>query len=91
MVAVIAHRGASAVAPENTLAAFETATAMGADGIELDCQLSKDGHLVVIHDPTLERTTGRSGLVKDFTLAELKQLDAGAWFDQQFQESVYRL
>lgn len=69
MTMVIRHRGASAVAPENTMAAFQTALDMGADGVELDCQLTKDGHLVVIHDPTLKRTTGCDGLVKDYTLS----------------------
>lgn len=80
MVAVIAHRGASGVAPENTMAAFVRAVEMGADAIELDCQLSKDGQLVVFHDSTLVRTTGRSGFVKDATVDELRRLDAGSWF-----------
>lgn len=84
MTMVIGHRGASAVAPENTMAAFQTALDMGADGVELDCQLTKDGHLVVIHDPTLKRTTGCDGLVKDYTLSQLRHLDAGAWFNPRF-------
>lgn len=91
MVSVIAHRGASAVAPENTMAAFEQALSMGADGIELDCQLSKDGHLVVIHDITLQRTTGVTGFVKDFTAAQLQKLDAGSWFGSQFKEETIPL
>src|SRR5690606_11528357 len=82
---VTAHRGASAYAPENTMAAFEMALEMGADGIELDVQMSRDGHLVVIHDPTLERTTDGSGLVAQYTLAELRRVDAGAWFDERFR------
>lgn len=73
---VFAHRGASAYAPENTLPAFEKAVQMGADGVELDIHLSRDGQLVVIHDELLDRTTNGHGFVKDFTLAELKKLDA---------------
>lgn len=71
-VKVYAHRGASAYAPENTLPAFRLAEEQGADGIELDVHLSKDGELVVIHDEKLDRTTNGTGLVKDYTLAELK-------------------
>ena len=71
-VKVYAHRGASAYAPENTLPAFRLAEEQGADGIELDVHLTKDGELVVIHDEKLDRTTNGTGLVKDYTLAELK-------------------
>lgn len=74
---IIAHRGASANAPENTLAAFQLALDLGADGIELDVMLSKDHQLVVIHDDTVDRTTNGSGRVQDLTLAELQALDAG--------------
>ena len=74
---VFAHRGASAYAPENTLPAFALAARQGADGIELDVHLSKDGELVVIHDETLDRTTNGTGAVKDHTLAELQALCAG--------------
>ncbi|HEY8418452.1 MAG TPA: glycerophosphodiester phosphodiesterase [Limnochordales bacterium] len=81
---VIGHRGAAAVAPENTMASFALALQAGADGLELDFQLTKDGQLVVIHDQTLKRTTGADGMVKDRTLAELKQLDAGSWFAPRF-------
>jgi glycerophosphoryl diester phosphodiesterase len=80
----IAHRGASAYAPGNTLAAFRLALEMGADGFELDVMLSADGHLVVIHDDTVDRTTDGSGPVRQKTLAELKALDAGARFDLRF-------
>lgn len=73
---IFAHRGASAYAPENTLPAFEKAVDIGADGVELDIHLSRDGRLVVIHDEMLDRTTNGHGFVKDFTLAELKKLDA---------------
>ncbi len=76
---VIAHRGASTAAPENTIAAFERAITDGADAIELDVHLSRDDHPVVIHDDTLERTTNGSGPVRGHTMRELKRLDAGAW------------
>lgn len=85
MTKVFAHRGASADAPENTMAAFEMALEMGADAIELDVQMSRDGYLVVVHDPVLERTTDGEGFVKDYTLEELQRLDAGTWFDERFR------
>ena len=72
---VWAHRGASAYAPENTLEAFKLAVDMGADGIELDVQLSKDGELVVIHDEEIDRTSNGKGFVKDYTLKELKKFN----------------
>lgn len=75
-VMVYAHRGASAYAPENTLPAFRLAEEQGADGIELDVHLTKDGELVVIHDEKLDRTTNGVGLVRDYTLAELKRFCA---------------
>ena len=81
---ILAHRGASQRAPENTLAAFRLALDMGADGVELDVQLCKDGEAVVIHDFTVDETTGGQGWVKDFTLAELQALDAGAWYATEF-------
>ncbi|HEY8348030.1 MAG TPA: glycerophosphodiester phosphodiesterase [Symbiobacteriaceae bacterium] len=84
MVLRIGHRGASGTHPENTLVAFRQAVALGADGIECDVQRTRDGHLVVIHDPTLDRTTTLTGLVKDRTLAELRQADAGRWKGPQF-------
>ncbi|WP_420642368.1 glycerophosphodiester phosphodiesterase [Candidatus Leptofilum sp.] len=74
---IIGHRGASAEAPENTLAAFTLAQAQGADGIELDVQLSADGWPVVIHDSKLDRTTNGQGTVQQFPVAELQELDAG--------------
>lgn len=80
----IGHRGASGTTPELTRAAFLRALELGVDMIEIDIQLTKDGYLVVIHDHELERTTNGRGAVRDHTLAELKQLDAGAWFDQSF-------
>lgn len=75
--AIIAHRGASALAPENTLAAFRKAMEARADGIELDVHLSADGEVVVIHDADLSRTTNGQGKVHQTTLAELRKLDAG--------------
>jgi len=82
---VIAHRGASAAAPENTIAAFELAIAEGADGIELDVHLSSDDQPVVIHDERVDRTTNGSGSVRDRTLRELKRLDAGGWHGDRFR------
>jgi glycerophosphoryl diester phosphodiesterase len=82
---VIAHRGSAAYRPENTLAAFRNAIALGADYFELDCTLTKDGEVIVIHDDTLARTTGGApGNVHDFTLAELKKYDIGSWFDPTY-------
>ena len=83
--AIFAHRGASTRAPENTLAAFEMAVAENADGIELDVKLSADGHVVVIHDMTVDRTTGTHGRVKDLSLADLRALDAGSFFSEKFR------
>jgi len=79
-----AHRGASRLAPENTLSAFSAAVDAGADGIELDIQLSRDRIPVVIHDETVARTTNGAGRVRDLTLRELKSLDAGSWFAPEF-------
>lgn len=81
---VLAHRGASGYAPMNTIPAFELAVAQGADGIELDVHLSKDGHLIVLHDFTVDHTADGSGRAKDMTLEQLKELDAGAKFDARF-------
>lgn len=80
---VIAHRGASAYHPENTMSAFRAAYEMGAEMIELDVTLSKDGIPVVIHDETLDRTTNGAGTVSDFSLDELKKLDTGSWFSEE--------
>lgn len=83
----LAHRGASSLASENTITAFDKALEIGADGIEFDVQLSKDGVPVVIHDETLNRTTDGDGNVTDFTLEELKSLDAGSWFAPLFSRA----
>src|SRR5687767_7633355 len=100
---VVAHRGASAYAPEHTLAAYRLALEQGADFVEQDLAVTKDGILICLHDPTLERTTNveelfpdrssmvtwegktaRSWLANDLTLAEIRRLDAGSWFDRKF-------
>ena len=80
----IAHRGASAVAPANTLAAFEKAVELGADGIEFDVHLSADGVPVVIHDFSVDSTTDGSGRVAEMTIVQLAQLDVGSYFDPAF-------
>ncbi|MGT2910613.1 glycerophosphodiester phosphodiesterase [Streptococcus cameli] len=84
MTEIVAHRGSRINRPENTLSAFEEAVRVHADGIELDVHLSQDGHVVVIHDETVNRTTDGKGKVKDKTLAQLKALDAGSWFAPEF-------
>lgn len=76
-----AHRGASAVCPENTMAAFRRSLELGATGIETDVQMTLDGRLVLIHDETVNRTTNGEGCVKDKTLEEIRELDAGSWFN----------
>lgn len=82
---VIAHRGASGYAPENTLAAFQKALDTNCDGIEFDVQMTKDGEIIVCHDYSVERTTNGKGYIKNLTLAEIKELDAGSWFDERFK------
>jgi glycerophosphoryl diester phosphodiesterase len=81
---IIAHRGASAYAPENTLAAFKLALQQGADGIELDAKLTADKQVVVFHDQTVDRITPCKGRVNDLTLADLRKMDAGSHFDIAF-------
>ena len=95
---ICAHRGASSGAPENTLAAFKLAVELGADAVELDTQLSKDGVPVILHDGAVDRTTNGHGKVRDLTLAEIKQLDAGSWKSPAFKgeplptlESLFRM
>jgi glycerophosphoryl diester phosphodiesterase len=82
--ALIAHRGGSLEAPENTLAAFRHAISLGIRFVECDVQMSRDGQLVVMHDETLDRTTNGTGYLRDHTFEELRRLDAGAWFGPQF-------
>ncbi|MCK5558529.1 MAG: glycerophosphodiester phosphodiesterase [Candidatus Hydrogenedentes bacterium] len=81
----IAHRGASALMPENTLPAFQLAMELGADEVELDVVRCATGEAVVIHNETVDKTTEGTGAVADKSLAELKELDAGSWFDQRFR------
>ena len=82
---VIAHRGASAFAPENTLAAFRLAADMGADAVELDAKLTADGRVVIHHDLTLERTTDGEGKIGEKTLTDLKRLDAGSFKGSEYE------
>ncbi|MDQ3368639.1 MAG: glycerophosphodiester phosphodiesterase [Myxococcota bacterium] len=81
---IVAHRGASHDAPENTLAAFRRAWELGVECVELDVRLTRDGEVVVIHDATTKRTTGADRPVAEQTLAELKALDAGRWKSEAF-------
>src|ERR1700692_3929430 len=78
---VVAHRGASASRPEHTLAAYDLALREGADGVECDVRLTRDGHLVCVHDRRLDRTSTGVGLVSTMTLAQLRELGVGAWHD----------
>ena len=81
---IFAHRGSSGTRPENTLPAFAEAVRVGADGIELDVQLTKDHQLIVMHDEEVNRTTNGKGAISDKTLAEMKELNAGSWFDKEY-------
>lgn len=84
MTKIIAHRGSAGTHPENTMPAFEEALRVGADGLELDVQMTKDGVLVLIHDEKVDRTSDGKGWVKDFTFAEIRQLDFGVTFSEAF-------
>ena len=83
---IIAHKGASGVAPENTIIAFQKALDLGVDMIELDVRHTMDEEIIVFHDSTLERTTNGRGSVERKTLAEIKELDAGSWFDLAYSD-----
>lgn len=85
---LFAHRGACALAPENTIPSFELAVSHKADAIELDAKLSRDGHVMVIHDQTVDRTTDGTGKVMELSLAELKKLDAGSFFGKEFADTA---
>jgi glycerophosphoryl diester phosphodiesterase len=87
---IIAHRGSSAIAPENTFAAFRQAIKDGADGIEFDVRLARDQMPVVIHDATLQRTAGLSGRVSSYTSAELGKIDVGSWFNKKHPSKARR-
>ncbi|WP_226619961.1 glycerophosphodiester phosphodiesterase [Cytobacillus firmus] len=80
----IGHRGVAGYCPENTFPSYDRAIEMGADYLEIDVQLSKDGRLVVIHDSLVDRTTDHKGKVSDFTFDELRKMDAGSWFSTKF-------
>ncbi len=80
----VAHRGFSAVAPENTVAAFEKGIEAGANMLEMDVMMTGDNHVIVFHDYRLGRTTNGSGLVKKINLSNIKSLDAGIWFSQKY-------
>jgi glycerophosphoryl diester phosphodiesterase len=84
-VLVIGHRGAAGHAPENTMASFQKGLELGADLIELDIHMTRDGALVVMHDGDVSRTTDGRGRIKEMTLAQVRELDAGAWFDPRFR------
>ncbi len=90
MTLVVAHRGASAYAPENTMEAYRLAVEMGADAIELDVHLTRDGQLAVIHDETLDRTTDRTGPVRDQTMEQLRTADAGFTFEAPDGSTPFR-
>ncbi len=82
----VSHRGASGHAPEHTILAYEMGEKMHGDYIEVDLQMTKDGKLIAMHDEKLDRTTNGTGLVKEFTLEEIKKLDAGSWFNEQYPQ-----
>jgi glycerophosphoryl diester phosphodiesterase len=83
-VVVIAHRGGSALGPENTVACYEKATALGADYVEIDVRVTRDGRFVIMHDRTVDRTTDGTGAVADLNLAAIRKLDAGSWRSPEF-------
>lgn len=82
----ISHRGASGHAPEHTLHAYELGNVMNGDYIEIDLQMTKDGELIALHDETIDRTTEKMGQVKNLTIKEIKNLDAGSWFNEAYPE-----
>ena len=81
---ILGHRGAMGSAPENTIISFKKALEQGADGVEFDVQMTKDGELVVIHDENIERISGKKAMVKDLTLQEIKKYDAGSHYKKRF-------
>nr|WP_237562948.1 glycerophosphodiester phosphodiesterase [Bacillus dakarensis] len=82
----VSHRGASGHAPEHTLVSYKMGEQMHGDYIEVDLQMTKDGHLIAMHDEKVDRTTDGTGYVKDFTLKEVKELDAGSWFNEKYPQ-----
>nr|WP_286170923.1 glycerophosphodiester phosphodiesterase [Bacillus sp. NTK071] len=87
-LANVAHRGASGHAPEHTIPSYKLGDKMKGDYIEIDLQMTKDGKLIAMHDEAVDRTTNGTGLVKDYTLEEIKQLDAGSWFNEMYPEKA---
>lgn len=85
----VAHRGASGYAPEHTLLSYEEGEDLHGDYIEVDLQMTKDGVLIAMHDEKVDRTTNGTGYVKDMTLAEIKKLDAGSWFNEAYPEKAH--
>ncbi|KKK38639.1 glycerophosphodiester phosphodiesterase [Mesobacillus campisalis] len=85
-VVIVSHRGASGHAPEHTLVSYELGTKMHGDYIEIDLQMTKDGHLIAMHDMRVDRTTNGTGLVKEATLSEIKKLDGGSWFNGKYPQ-----
>lgn len=83
---IIGHRGASAYAPEHTIASYELAHLLGADYLEIDLQMTKDGHLIAMHDKMVDRTTNGTGAAGSYSLEEIKRLDAGSWFNRLYPE-----
>lgn len=82
----VSHRGASGYAPEHTITSYKMGEEMHGDYIEVDLQMTKDGKLIAMHDEKVDRTTDGTGLVKDFTLDQIKQLDAGSWFNEKYPQ-----
>jgi glycerophosphoryl diester phosphodiesterase len=82
----VSHRGASGYAPEHTIKSYQMGEKMHGDYIEIDLQMTKDGKLIAMHDEKVDRTTNGTGLVKDYTLEQIKQLDAGSWFNEKYPE-----
>lgn len=82
----VSHRGASGHAPEHTILSYKMGEKMQGDYIEIDLQMTKDGHLIAMHDEKVDRTTDGTGYVKDMTLTEIKELDAGSWFNEAYPE-----
>lgn len=85
-IANVSHRGASGYAPEHTITSYQMGEKMHGDYIEIDLQMTKDGQLIAMHDETVDRTTDQTGLVKDYTLAQIKQMDAGSWFNEKYPQ-----
>ncbi|WP_404328677.1 glycerophosphodiester phosphodiesterase [Mesobacillus maritimus] len=85
-IANVPHRGASGHAPEHTIVSYQLGEKMHGDYIEVDLQMTKDGQLIAMHDCTVDRTTNGTGFVNEMTLAEMKELDAGSWFNEQYPQ-----